>query len=293
MLYVTTKEVADRFGAPVSLVCLWCQNGLVEAKKVKGRWRIDATVLEDPPPILRRRVDADVGDSKSEMGAQALAIEQGTRDETERGRLICDGFYRCPKCRREVTRTDVDWVDAHRPPGTKSWKEGGKLKCSHCGYEADPTPKLLMWLDPWYAQQRRKQVPQSIRRQALEEAGYRCTRCGATKELVLHHKREAWMGGSNELRNLQVLCRHCHMQLDGRLRPSIEEQTKKWLTVDEVVNRLGVKPATVVLWCEGRTRRSPTLKHTRRENGEWLISDVELRSAIHHGRIRPKKQRKR
>lgn len=237
-------------------------------------------------PFPRRSGGAS-GHSESKMRSQSPTNNSRKSAKPRQQYAVWKGGYDCPKCKQIVWRDELDKIDTLRLPGVKSWKEGGKLKCPHCGYEANPTPKRLKWIDPIY--RNTKAVPPSVRRQALELAGHKCTECGSTENLELHHKRGRWFGGPNMVDNLQVLCRHCHMKLDGRLRPSIEERTKKWLTVDEVVEKLGVKPATVVLWCEGRRERFATLRHSRRDNDEWLISDVELKIAIRCGRIRPKR----
>lgn len=54
----------------------------------------------------------------------------------------------------------------------------------------------------------------SIRHFILSKSGYRCIECGATKdETTLHidHIKPISKGGSNELDNLQVLCRKCNL----------------------------------------------------------------------------------
>ena len=48
------------------------------------------------------------------------------------------------------------------------------------------------------------------RRQAVERSGYRCERCGNTGRLEVHHKQRIADGGTDELDNLEVLCRKCH-----------------------------------------------------------------------------------
>ena len=208
--YLTTKEVADRFSAEVSLVRLWCQNGLIRADKRKNYWRIDGTALENPHPILQRRLANSGALPKRETDAPTAKSEH-TAGAKARRSAIYIGFYRCPKCRQGVRRTDVDWLDELRQPGSKPWEESGKLQCTHCGYETELTPRLRRNLD-LCAYQEREPIRQSVRKLVLEEAGHKCEECGATDDLHLHHIRASCMGGRSEAWNLKVLCRNCHMK---------------------------------------------------------------------------------
>ena len=116
----------------------------------------------------------------------------------------------------------------------------------------------------------RKPISTKTRKLVLERAGYRCERCGSTQDLQIHHKIPRWALGSNDPDNLQVLCRHCHMELEGLL--PVVELTKRWLTTKEAARRLSVKPNTVARWCS-----HGWLRHSRKEKGHWLISDEEVR----------------
>lgn len=49
-----------------------------------------------------------------------------------------------------------------------------------------------------------------IRPKALERDEYKCVQCGSTTEIHVHHIIERKNGGSDELDNLQTLCRLCH-----------------------------------------------------------------------------------
>jgi hypothetical protein len=59
----------------------------------------------------------------------------------------------------------------------------------------------------------------SLRLAVLERDGYRCTTCGATTELHIHHRQERRHGGSDTLDNLQTVCADCHMQTTEWGRP--------------------------------------------------------------------------
>lgn len=214
-----------------------------------------------------RRSGGASGRSESKMRSQSATNNSRKSAKPRQQYAVWKGGYDCPKCKQIVWRDELDKIDTLRLPGVKSWKEGGKLKCSHCGYEANPTPKRLKWIDPIY--RNTKAIPLSVRRQALELAGHKCEECGSTENLEFHHKRERWFGGPNAVDNLRVLCRHCHMELEFRL--PISEVTKRWLTPTEAAEKVGVKPATVVKWC-----REKTLRHSKKVDGKWLISDIDL-----------------
>lgn len=49
-----------------------------------------------------------------------------------------------------------------------------------------------------------------IRSLVLERDGYRCRRCGRTGYLEVDHITPVQRGGSDDLVNLQSLCRGCH-----------------------------------------------------------------------------------
>jgi len=47
----------------------------------------------------------------------------------------------------------------------------------------------------------------------LSRDGYRCTTCGATRDLHVHHIVPRREGGPDELSNLVTLCFTCHERL--------------------------------------------------------------------------------
>jgi len=50
----------------------------------------------------------------------------------------------------------------------------------------------------------------NTRNSALALAGYRCTRCGATSPLEVHHRHYLTVGRENIKTDLCVLCSNCH-----------------------------------------------------------------------------------
>jgi hypothetical protein len=63
--------------------------------------------------------------------------------------------------------------------------------------------------------QKRKTIKTSIRYQVLKRDKHRCQSCGATAKdgakLQIDHIKPVSKGGSNDLENLQVLCRDCNL----------------------------------------------------------------------------------
>jgi hypothetical protein len=45
--------------------------------------------------------------------------------------------------------------------------------------------------------------------------GSRCRKCGSTRDLIVHHKVPRAFGGTNDLSNLERLCRSCHPREEG------------------------------------------------------------------------------
>ena len=52
-----------------------------------------------------------------------------------------------------------------------------------------------------------------LRRKLLNKAGHRCNRCGKAGRLEIHHRQPIHKGGEFwDERNLEVLCRLCHIE---------------------------------------------------------------------------------
>ena len=48
------------------------------------------------------------------------------------------------------------------------------------------------------------------RRDAVRARDRVCVRCGSTERLEVHHREPVVHGGSNELKELELLCARCH-----------------------------------------------------------------------------------
>src|SRR6266536_2254834 len=62
----------------------------------------------------------------------------------------------------------------------------------------------------------KKAIPDSIRQQVLEEAGYQCVYCGHRDglNLTIHHILRTRDGGKTSFYNLMALCYNCHHRVD-------------------------------------------------------------------------------
>ncbi|MBC8252689.1 MAG: group II intron reverse transcriptase/maturase [Ardenticatenia bacterium] len=56
------------------------------------------------------------------------------------------------------------------------------------------------------------------RTNVLKRDGYRCIRCNSTKPLDVHHKIARQHGGTDDLDNLETLCRKCHQETPTYLK---------------------------------------------------------------------------
>lgn len=54
-----------------------------------------------------------------------------------------------------------------------------------------------------------------LRAQAILRDGHRCTACGATAGLAVHHRVARHLGGRDTLDNLTTLCAACHHGTHG------------------------------------------------------------------------------
>ena len=59
-----------------------------------------------------------------------------------------------------------------------------------------------------------------VRRQALDRDGHRCQKCGRAGRLEVHHVLELAHGGTNDMNNLNTLCRACHIDTHRRELPA-------------------------------------------------------------------------
>ena len=68
----------------------------------------------------------------------------------------------------------------------------------------------------WQWMRERKKVARrilgvpSFRKGIIGRAGGRCEKCGSKKRLDIHHRTEIYNGGSDDPKNLIVLCQNCH-----------------------------------------------------------------------------------
>jgi 5-methylcytosine-specific restriction endonuclease McrA len=49
----------------------------------------------------------------------------------------------------------------------------------------------------------------------LDRDGFACTRCGAIRDLEVHHLLGAADGGATSMENLVVLCHDCHVAAEA------------------------------------------------------------------------------
>lgn len=94
-------------------------------------------------------------------------------------------------------------------PDCGGWKAKKAYRCRHC------SPRILeaaqaRWNPDATAGTKRKRA-----RAVVSKLGERCTRCYEEKPLERHHIDGDT--GNNDVSNIAVLCRRCHMEVDGRL----------------------------------------------------------------------------
>ena len=101
-------------------------------------------------------------------------------------------------------------------PTVKAVDVGGPTFISHQLVPPPPRPT-------------RVPVPSSLRVQVFERDNYRCCMCGASArdgitQLELDHIHPVSKGGTNELRNLQTLCRHCNSGKGDRILSALPKR---------------------------------------------------------------------
>ena len=73
----------------------------------------------------------------------------------------------------------------------------------HC----DPKPQRHAWNLKW----------KNIRKQVFERDPHKCKQCGSTDNLVIDHLIPLARGGTNDLDNLQILCKSCNRKKAAKL----------------------------------------------------------------------------
>lgn len=68
---------------------------------------------------------------------------------------------------------------------------------------------------------RRAKIPRRIRELVYRRDGHRCRRCGSQQDLSLDHIEPWSFGGSDDLENLQTLCRSCNSRKGARREVAI------------------------------------------------------------------------
>ena len=66
------------------------------------------------------------------------------------------------------------------------------------------------WFPNFLLPKSKRHIPVAVRRQVFERDGRCCVYCSATEMLALDHIHPWSMGGTNDVDNLQVLCRSCN-----------------------------------------------------------------------------------
>jgi HNH endonuclease len=65
--------------------------------------------------------------------------------------------------------------------------------------------------------QRREAIPRAVQREIWQRDGGRCVECDSKERLCYDHIIPFSRGGSNTIRNLQLLCEHCNLSKGNRI----------------------------------------------------------------------------
>lgn len=187
-----------------------------------GATAVDAPVT-DPPTTVSFRLDGlqlaryealieqaykdgriARGASREEMLLSALAAlvegpdlcRQKSRKQKSPNKIF---IRRCPDCEREAA------ITSH-----------GEKALSRAQSDAIACDGDVVAEDG----RQRSAIPPSARATVLARDRHRCTQCGTTHFLEVHHVRPRAAGGSNKAENLTTLCSRCHRYLHDRAAAS-------------------------------------------------------------------------
>jgi 5-methylcytosine-specific restriction endonuclease McrA len=91
----------------------------------------------------------------------------------------------CTVCRRRIAKGSRCRLHPVRSPSNRAWHEPGATR---------------------------------TRLRVLRRDDFRCTRCGATSDLQVHHIVGAADGGKTTLQNCITLCADCHLEAEAAKR---------------------------------------------------------------------------
>lgn len=78
-----------------------------------------------------------------------------------------------------------------------------------------------------YANLRNPYFWPTFRHETLERDGHRCTQCGSTTDLEIHHITPVAAGGTNAPDNLTTLCHDCHAAIHAAEWRELAEERKR------------------------------------------------------------------
>ena len=120
----------------------------------------------------------------------ALAESQSSQRVTRVTPPVQLVVHRCEKCKRASVPTE----GADR---TLSSAEATAAACDCVEFRPDAP--------------NRSPIPPKLRKRVLARDGHRCTVCGTTRRLHVHHGHKREDGGPNTLENCTTLCATCHV----------------------------------------------------------------------------------
>ena len=95
-----------------------------------------------------------------------------------------------------------------RGKGKRSRKARRKLRRVPCGPPPSRTVSRAEW-KRWYRRYMKSNEWEQKRQQAFRFYGRKCGRCGATRQLQVHHRDYSRIG-REDMSDLEVLCDVCH-----------------------------------------------------------------------------------
>lgn len=154
-----------------------------------------------------RNLEQTIEERDSQLRSRRTDTEKARSETYDIKKELCKAknraeMYRTELIRLQLTTRDEPETVYRNAPSIEILERSGIRVI----YVEKPQSKKTKAQNAFDKQYRKMRV------KALERDEYRCVECGKDEELHVHHKVHRENGGTNDLENLETLCKWCHAE---------------------------------------------------------------------------------